>query len=223
MNHSFYDKIPPNNEGLPFSYMLHRHVNRTNDADLLIPKWHEELEIKLILSGQAEIRCGTNVYLVRPGDIVVINSCELHCMHFLNEEDVCYHLLDISPKQLYSDKFGETILPVFNGSIRFRHIIQDDAYCQKLLHNLFDELKNKEEAYILASIGIMSTFFSYLLRNNRDSETNEVLYQETRQFAGKLEPAFYSSMRIITQKSRQKHWLSCAVSVRIISITYSKR
>ncbi len=190
MNHSYYDKIPPNNEGLPFSYMIHRHVNLKHDTDLLIPKWHEELEIKLILSGHAEVRCGTNVYLIQPGDIVVINSCELHSMYFLDAEDVCYHMLMISPKQLYSDKFGESILPVFDGSIRFRHIIHDDAYCQELLYSLFDELNAKEEAYALASIGMISTFLAYLLRNTRDYATNEELYQETRQFAGKLEPSF---------------------------------
>ncbi len=188
MNHaSNYDTIHLNDPNVPFSYVIARGISKADIPNLRIPRWHEQMEFKLILSGQAEISCGSTLFLAKKGDIVVVNSCELHGIAPVGTEELRYHLLMISPNRLYLEKMGT---PVPDGSLRFRNHIRDNTAARELYLALFEELSAKKTSYELAAAGYISLLFTELLRNERIPDVPNTRYDDLSRYAELLKPAF---------------------------------
>ena len=85
----------PKESGIPFHYQSAKIMSSDTTGTLSEPRWHEELEIKLFLSGHAEIIVGADLFIAGPGDITVINPCQLHGTKPAGDEDAIYHLLMI--------------------------------------------------------------------------------------------------------------------------------
>ncbi len=185
-----YDVIEYNGGGLPFAYTTNRFLKWPIWCDVQNTKWHEQLEIKLILSGTADINCGTKCCRVQTGDIVVINSCEPHNTCPVDDHPVSYHLLDISPELLYSEKLRPILLPAFDTNLNFQNIIRGDAHCEGLLRAFFMEMTEKRENYMLGAVGYLTLFFHHLLCNYLTPVTFDKNIQNIRKYADRLEPAF---------------------------------
>lgn len=182
-----HDIIHPNDPNVLFAYIPYRTISDDEVSNLSILRWHEQMEFKLILSGQAEISCGSTLFLAQKGDIVVINSCELHAVTPVGDEKLQYHLLMISPNLLYSERMG---LPVPDGILRIRNHIRNNNTVYELYMTLFDELTAKKASYELAAVGYISLLFTELLRNERLPDAAKTKYDDLSRHAEKLEPAF---------------------------------
>ena len=160
---------------LPFYYATAKHLTCAMDE----PRWHEEIEIKYILSGTAEIICGNQVFLANQGDVVVINSCEPHGVHPYGSTPLSYHLLMVPPE-----------LPILQTGInmpRFCRLIQGDTALNHAIELLFSEVTEKQTAYYFSACGALLLIFSILLRHYTD--TTPTLAVEQRQAADRLQPA----------------------------------
>lgn len=170
------------------------------------PRWHEEIEIKYILSGTAEIICGTEVFLASRGDVVVINSCEPHGVRRYGEETLSYHLLMVAPSlpMLRDADFGK--------NPTFRNLIRADAELNALIERLFSELTQQEPAWALGACGALSLLFSRLLRFH--TARRPVLPPEHRRLAERIQPAIDHILRHYPEEiSIQALATRCALSV----------
>ena len=162
---------------LPFHYSVSKspsHIKYT-------PRWHEEIEIKYIISGSAEIVCGTDVFLASEGDVVIINSCELHATQTNGDESVAYHLLMVSPDIPLLHEATQTTMP------HFKHLIRGDRVLAGHLELLFRELNEKPTAYQLGAFGALALIFSHLQRHHAVSDPSTT--PENRRMADRIQPA----------------------------------
>lgn len=149
-------------------------------------RWHEEIEVKLILSGQAEILCGPRVFIAGPGDVVIINSCEMHGIRQHGDAPPVYHLLML-PRSL---PVGETALrllaPAFEGKCRFDEVVHGDEALREIIEQLFAALKDMQHAYELEATGYLSLFLARLLQRYAHWIDDQLPMQK---YAEKLRPA----------------------------------
>ena len=151
------------------------------------PRWHEEIEIKYILCGTAEIICGGEVFLASKGDVVVINSCEPHGIRRYGDEPLSYHLLMVAPS-----------LPLLRDAgigehTTFRNLIRGDTQLNAVTEHLFSELTRQDTAWELGACGALSLLFVRLLRCHGVSRP--VLPPEHRRMAERIQPAIDHILR----------------------------
>lgn len=98
--------------------------------------WHEQFQILYFEQGEALIHCHSHPYEVKSGDVVIINSNEIHygetlCQHLV------YHIVKIDLNFLVSSQVDfcqtEYINPLLHGQIRFQnHITQDEGLAEQV-------------------------------------------------------------------------------------------
>lgn len=149
-------------------------------------RWHEEIEIKYILSGQAEILCGPRVFIAKPGDVVVINSCEMHGIRSHGEETPSYHILMLPPTLPFNDQISDLIAPAFDRKLTFSNLICGDSELQTLIPRLFASLNDPDGASVLESAGLLALILSCLLRRHSRPSDGQ---QDIQKYAERLRPA----------------------------------
>lgn len=180
-------------------------LNRTNQRLLDLPfyctttkmsnafyeraRWHEEIEIKYILSGKAEITCGPRVFMVEEGDLVVVNSCELHSVRPCEADMPVYHLLMLSPQTLYSPAFAPLLAPLSDGSFRIQNRISADTEAANWICRLFETMESQKPGYELQAVGYFSLLLAHLITNYPQSDPPQTVSDDVRKYTEKLRPA----------------------------------
>lgn len=152
-----YQKVIYEKQDSPFACVLNC-CRDTNDQ--LELAWHEEMEIKYIVSGSMHIHFGTKVEQVKQGDLVVINSCQYHTNQFEDGEKVVYHLLcvDLSRLGILRDSLaGEE-----NSGVRFQNIIRNDPDITQYAELMFHGFDSQQDSML--HIGLFLAFFANLKR-----------------------------------------------------------
>ena len=199
----YYERIPKKADNpLPFNYK----ADKVRQQPLCIPRWHEEIEIKYILSGTAEFICGTEVFIAGAGDIIVINPCELHGMKTYGNDTVTYHLLMVSAELPLLRSDAQATMP------HFKHLIKGDTILAGNLKLLFQELTEMSPAYELSALGALALIFSRLKRCHAIAEP--VNTQEHRRSVERLKPALDHIVRhYVEDISIQELAQLCTMSV----------
>ena len=79
-------EIVKNQEGLPIRISIYRaNINETH--------WHDAIEIILVLKGLIHVRIGSDRYLLKENDFVLINSNELHSVSKETDDNMILVLL----------------------------------------------------------------------------------------------------------------------------------
>lgn len=187
---------------LPFFFFLGKSRTQLKCS----PKWHEEIEIKYILSGTAEFICGTEVLIAGAGDIVVVNPCELHGMQTYGDDSVSYHLLMVSAEIPLLQEGLQGAIPYY------KHLIRGDAVLTGYLDLLFREITEKHTAYQLGAMGALAQAFSHLQRYHAVEEPT--ITPENRRMTDRIKPALDHIVRHYTEEiSIQGLAERCAMSV----------
>jgi len=156
-----YQKVIYEKTDSPFACVLNRHRATGEQLDLA---WHEEMEIKYIISGSVHVNFGTKVEQARQGDIVVVNSCQYHTNQFEPGEEVVYHLLCVDLARLGIDEallYGER-----NKGIRFQNIIRGDPETVRSGEQLFSAFASQREPLVL--LGLFLAFFANLRQHTEE-------------------------------------------------------
>ena len=128
-------------------------------------QWHEQMEIKYIISGTLEMVCGSKVIQAKPGDIVIINPCERHANQ-VKREAVTYHLLLVN---LVSDMFGTPFREYSERNFGFYNLIRGDTHIAQCLLQIIDALCASNDVSLIRANGWFLVLFSYLYDQYRDS------------------------------------------------------
>lgn len=141
--------------------------------------WHPEIEINLVISGQAEVIIDFKTYIASKGDILIINKDEVHGFFRYKSTDfncksIVFHL-DFIGGKTPDDIFMEFISPLTNKEKQFYNIIPREypAYkeIKKNLEEIFTLCEEKSTYYkLLLKSKILAVFYllfsSSLVRND---------------------------------------------------------
>ncbi len=157
----------------PYWYRVTYFHKEKSDNWLYVPLWHEQFEMKLILSGSVEIFCGTELFVASAGDIVIINPYEPHGMRLCNDEELSYYLLMLSPDFQFSPSLTKRYSELFEGKFFFKRVLSNCKEANDAFTALFDELIDQPPEYELRAESYISLLYVSLLRYAKSDGTAE--------------------------------------------------
>ena len=129
--------------------------------------WHEQLELLCFIEGSAVVECNSNPVPVKAGELLVINSNELHAGYTLTEGALYYCIIiDIS---LLESSFTDSceikyIAPITRNLILFNNRIGADREIESCIQQIVTEFKKQEIAYELAIKSAIYHILTVLIR-----------------------------------------------------------
>ncbi|MBH5319084.1 helix-turn-helix transcriptional regulator [Paenibacillus sp. GSMTC-2017] len=155
--------------------------------------WHEHLEFIYIETGEAVIECGSTPIMAKPGDLIVINSNELHYGVSLSS-DLRYHVLIAHISLLHSQfvDAAETkfIAPITQNRLLLHNHIRGDKATTACMLSLIHELGNREFGYELAIKSELYRLLTLLLRGYVATVLSKDQYAERMKNVERFEPVF---------------------------------
>lgn len=131
--------------------------------------WHEALEILYFTKGYASIECAGNTFTVKPGDIVIINSNELHSGQNIGE-DISYYCIDMGTSLLQSGGMDlcevKYIEPISKNIIMFKNKMSGNIEAEKFIETIIYEFETKMPGYELSVKGSVYNLITILLRSH---------------------------------------------------------
>lgn len=154
-----------------------------------LSRWHEEIEIKYVVSGCLTVLVDTEVLHAYEGDVVFINPHEVHS-NILTGETCSYHLLMLGVDFFAKAGVLHTDLRrlFVEKGCRIRNLIHNDQVstllCQIVEHH------NKQDIYSnTAIIGLLQALFAVLFRCEQMPRIDRSDYSERIRHYMTVEPA----------------------------------
>ena len=144
----FYEKIPAIENNFTVKFRVYSRTKK------LIPHWHEHIEMLYMTDGECEFICNGKPLLVKEGDLVVVNSTEVHS--FTAKRMTEYYSILLYP-QFFAD-----IRPI--DKLICNHV-RGDGTVRRFFTDLHLEYANGEVGSDMAIKGILYTLLTYLYRN----------------------------------------------------------
>lgn len=132
--------------------------------------WHEQMELKYVVSGSAEIVVEDAAYTVRTGDIILINPYELHAVTPDRTSGLVDHSVNIDiPPGVYGEAIAENFRPYAEKRLRFQNVIRGDEPLTRQVLNLFLLLRDAPENSALEPFGAFILLFYALSRRHAEN------------------------------------------------------
>ena len=183
---SLYEQIPQEKNGFPVRILLTEGFDGT-----LLPHWHEHIEMMYFLEGSCRMTCGRNTFQAKRGDLIFINSTELH--FFDKASNINYICVILSPKMFADIDFKDTFI---------KNLICSDARLREIFTAVTKEFLVREKGYDMAIKGLLYELMTYLVRHYTQKDIrrpagneimtkriNEVLEYISRRYAEDLSTA----------------------------------
>lgn len=177
------------------------------------PSWHEQLEIKYILSGSAEILCGTDIFIAKRGDIIVINPYELHGMRVI-EGEVSYDLLILSLDFPFAGEIKKKYRRMYEGKLISSNLLSGEKKISGIITSIFDELKKEKEGYEICVEAYISVLVALIFRHCNTEEKRAGGYEKFKRYGERIQPALNYINLHYTENIKVPHLASlCSMSV----------
>lgn len=131
--------------------------------------WHEKIELLYFISGEAVIRCHSEDYTAEAGDLIVINSNELHQGFCRNVRSEYYCI--IFDASLLQSRHGDAceekyISPITQKRILFENLVKSDSMIKTYVDRLVREYTQRQIGYEIAVKATIYELLLYLLRHH---------------------------------------------------------
>lgn len=137
--------------------------------------WHEEFEFLFFVKGEALVGCGSKQYQVGAGDLIIVNSNELHYAQNLGAE-LAYYCVIVDPLILQSSMADicevKYLAPIKQNRILFSNKITEDAHITECINNLIDENDTRNIGYELSVKSLIYKLLVLLLRHHVSTVLN---------------------------------------------------
>nr|WP_245624984.1 AraC family transcriptional regulator [Paenibacillus stellifer] len=167
-----------------FPVKLHKVSNYEHGQTLFSHHWHEHLEFLYIASGSATIECSATQLHAESGDLVVVNSNELH-YGISTADDLFYYVIivDLSLLQSHFVDAIETkfITPISRNLMLFENLITGDADINNCLISLVRELNERSLGYELSIKSHLYGLLTVLVRKYVTPATEADAYRHRQQ------------------------------------------
>lgn len=133
--------------------------------------WHEQIEFMYFEKGEVMLQCADKSFGAAAGDMVAVNSNELHFGHVITPPvSLCAIIIDISlfRGSLFAVNKTRYFLPMFQNDRMFVNKIGNDILAAQCIHNIFCEYEHKKIGYELAIEASVYNLLTLLLRNYTD-------------------------------------------------------
>ncbi len=160
-------EIPCGQEPLfPISVSFEAH----NKKGIIFPShWHEHIEFLYVKSGEGIIECNQAPLNVKKGDLIVVNSGELHCGFCITGE-ISYYCLIVAPELVHSSMPDicdiKYISPIKQNLILFENRISDDAGISECIRLIADEYENRRIGFELSIKALVYRMLVILIREH---------------------------------------------------------
>lgn len=151
-----YEKIPEDEKHFPVRLM------KTYGITMFGPHWHEHTELLFFTSGKSRMHCGEKNFSVKGGDLIVVNSNELH---FKEYSDLAQYYCMILNPSFFSD--------VGFDNIKIKNFIGGDSFVKKCFNEIFKENDEKKDGYKMAIKSSAYALMRYLWQNYGSSGGEE--------------------------------------------------
>ncbi len=142
-----YEKVPKIENNFCVKLRTYSHLSR------LSPHWHEHTELLFFLDGKCDFICGGKAFSVNAGDLVVVNSAEVHS--FVSKDTPEYICVIIYP-EFFSD--------VEFLNVQLENIIRGDKHIESLFLQMQKEYAGQAPGYDMMIKGCAYSLMTYLLR-----------------------------------------------------------
>ncbi len=153
--------------------------------------WHDHLEFLYIVNGKGIIECNSIPYNVKPGDLVVVNSRELHCGYSLSDFFM-YYCIIVDPVLLQSsnaDVFSiKYINPITRNLLIFNNIINDDKEVLECINRILSEYDIQKIGYELSIKSDIYKILVFLMRNHVSNTVDKYDYELRKKELERLRP-----------------------------------
>lgn len=173
------------NENSLIQYPFSCFLQNNNGQDFYIePHYHNDVELLYFYEGKAHVIVGSEYFLIKEGEMILINSNEIHAILAQKEEYTNYICITVNPSMLYSGSHNvfesKYVLP-FTTMKNYTHqrvFLKDDleeSHIPKTVNDIFYEYSRKEYGFEMAIHIDIYRIFLWLLRNweSRGMRTGE--------------------------------------------------
>jgi AraC-like DNA-binding protein len=176
-----------------FPIKVHRNAFDQQGLVTFPHHFHEHLEFLYFVRGEAMIECGSATIKASPGDLVVVNSNELHYGISLSADLFYYALIaDISLLHSHSVDAAETkfITPITQNRLLLRNHISGDDQAEACVLSIIKELEQREFGYELAVKSELYRLLTLLLRGHVATVLTQGEYDERMKNIERFAPVF---------------------------------
>ena len=162
-----YEKMDIMDQNMPI--IFHKDHLDKNSHSCFSCHWHEKIELLYFMDGEALIKCNSLEIPAKKGNLIVINSNELHqgwCM----TESTDYYCI-IFDTSLFQSRHVDVceakyINPISGNRILFKNRIESNEYVTNLIHEFVKEYEAKQIGYEMAVKATLYQLLVFLLRNH---------------------------------------------------------
>lgn len=193
---TFYEESIHLREGIHYPFECHKQ-KAFERQKMVDAHWHHYIELLYCTAGSAKIFLSGEQYEFGKGEMVLINSKEIHSIYSTTDEDIEYIVLKFDPDLLYSTSYtvfeAQYVFPfTLNQAVHQKIFTQEelkDTHIPQLVLTTLHEYEQKKYGYELAIRNHIGTLFLWILRtwyergldlnigSNMDQETQKKLQQ----------------------------------------------
>lgn len=155
--------------------------------------WHHHIELLYFISGKAIVECNSEPIYAQKGDLLVINSNELHQGKSLTT-DLLYYYIIADPALLSSQSNHlcdmKYITPISQNQILFQNKISNDENIKHCVQNMIDEFKTQQYGFELEIKSSLYHLIVLLLRNYVKQLLTEPQYTKRSKNLDRFNPIF---------------------------------
>jgi AraC-like DNA-binding protein/mannose-6-phosphate isomerase-like protein (cupin superfamily) len=156
----------------------------TEPGPLFDYHWHELMQFFYFQEGQADIYCNGHRISTRAGDLVVINSNELHYGENQGNR-LSYFIIKFDYAFLFSDHWDtcqyKYLNPLAQNKMVFKNLIRNDRDVLHHIKNIIDEMQVQSVGYELAVKANLFGLLTILIRKYAEKVYDKRQYEEHRQ------------------------------------------
>ena len=159
-------------DGISYNYLCH--IENVNRPGFFYPAhYHSYIEILYAVSGTYEVILNGKCHKFVEGDLVLINSKEVHQINSCSQEGGQYVVLRFEPEVIYNSMFHnhlqlKYVLPFILQSSKHQKVIQkatiQNTFIPELLYDILKELDTTAYGYELAIKNHIGRIFLWILR-----------------------------------------------------------
>ena len=162
-----------------------------NNAEIFSTHWHQQLEFLFFMEGEGIIFCNSKPFKVSPGDLIVVNSNDLHRGYSLSSS-IHYYCI-IMDTRLLQSKFLDNcetkyITPIEQNRVLFENKISYNPAIESCIMALVKELENKDLGFELAVKSVVFQLLTLLFRHHATTALSEEEYQARIRNIERLNP-----------------------------------
>lgn len=152
----FYERVSPIKNNFQVKFMEMK--NKTG----LTPHWHEHLEMLYFLEGQCRCYCDGKRSDVYVGDLLVINSTEIHT--FTTDKPVTFYCVLTSPSFWEDIRFSDVIL---------KNRIPADPFVKECMEGIRDNARSNALESDMLVKSYNYRLLAYLVKNYRETDIDK--------------------------------------------------